>query len=278
VVVYGDTNSTIAASIAAAHSCIPLVHIESGLRSFNREMPEEINRIVTDHLSTLLFCPSATASQQLLKEGFSMGRASEAKASNPILFECGDIMLDNAMHYGVTAQKPAIENFIFLTLHRPSNVDNADVLIEFLEGLIGIAKELDLTLLFPIHPRTLKTCESSSRWVELANSTHLQLTSPMPYTETIGALKHARLVWTDSGGLCKEAFMMGTPCLILRSETEWVELVDNGYAYVVHNNLNSIKDKSILFLKQGMPPMKNLYGDGNAAQFIHDTLVQYLNA
>jgi len=278
VVVYGDTNSTIAASIVAAHLSIPLAHIESGLRSFNREMPEEINRIVTDHLSTLLFCPSTTASKQLLKEGFSTGAATQATAASPLLFECGDIMFDNALHYGQNAPKPDLENYIFLTLHRPSNVDNPEALISFLKGLLEIALELNLKIMFPIHPRTLKNCVSSAAWEELSQSEQLQLTEPLPYTETMGALKHAHLVWTDSGGLCKEAFMMGTPCLILRSETEWVELVENGYAQVVHNDLNAIKEESEAFLKNGMPAAKNLYGDGHAAQFIHDTLVQYLNS
>jgi UDP-GlcNAc3NAcA epimerase len=194
-----------------------------------------------------------------------------------MVFECGDIMFDNALHYGKNAPKPALDNFIFLTLHRPSNVDHTDQLIAFLRGLIDIAEDLKLTILFPIHPRTLKNCEASSDWKELSASTQLKLTAPLPYTETIGALKHAKLVWTDSGGLCKEAFMMHTPCLILRAETEWVELEENGYAFVVHNDLNQIKEKSLHFLNCGMPESKNLYGNGNAAQYIHDTLVEFLN-
>jgi len=278
IVVYGDTNSTIAAAIVAAHMNIPLVHIESGLRSFNRAMPEEVSRITTDHLSTILFCPSAAAKEQLLKEGFNTGKAQEAKAAKPILFECGDIMYDNALFYSQNAPKPDLDNFIFLTLHRPSNVDDPSKLIQFLKGLIAIAEDLNHTILFPIHPRTLKNCEQIKEWETVQKSKHLMLTNPMPYTATIGALMEAKLVWTDSGGLCKEAFMMGAPCLILRTETEWVELVENGYAKVVHNDLEAIKNESKYFLNNGIPPSKPLYGNGNAASFIHDKLVEFLNA
>jgi UDP-GlcNAc3NAcA epimerase len=277
VVLYGDTNSTLAGAIAAAHMQIPIAHVEAGLRSFNRAMPEEINRVTTDHLSTLLFTPTAGATEQLQKEGVHNTSEQSASAANPAVIECGDVMLDNALYYSNGIAKKR-ENYIFLTLHRPSNVDNPEFLLPFLQELLQISIELGMELHFAIHPRTTISLEKSAlkdEWERLKLNEKFILFPPFNYSETLGKLTQASLVWTDSGGLCKEAFYMGTPCLILRSETEWTELVDNGFAKVVHNDLDKIKIESQSYLKNGMPESIDLYGNGHSAEIILASIKSY---
>lgn len=270
VVLYGDTNSTLAGALAADKLNIPIAHVEAGLRSFNFEMPEEINRIATDKLSTLLFTPTLGATRQLHAEGYKNTNIRTATAANPAVIECGDVMLDNALYYsnGITKK---CENYIFLTLHRPSNVDNPEFLLPFLQELVRISIQLKKELHFSIHPRTeasLDNSELKEEWKQLKLNDNLILFPPFNYTETLEKLAKASLVWTDSGGLCKEAYYMRTPCLILRSETEWTELESGGYAKVVHNDLKLINFQSQYFFKKGMPEPVNLYGNGNAAELI----------
>lgn len=277
VVLYGDTNSTLAGAHAAKQLQIPIAHIEAGLRSFNRQMPEEINRIATDHLSTLLFTPTTGATNQLQAEGFQNTSEIFATATNPAVIECGDVMLDNALYYsGLIDIKR--EKYIFLTLHRPSNVDNPEFLLQFLKELVQISVELKNELHFSIHPRTAASLDNSGmkdEWEQLKLNDNFILFPPLNYTETLEKLANASLVWTDSGGLCKEAFYMGTPCLILRSETEWTELVEHGYAKVVHNDLEKIRTESVNFLQQGMPDSLPLYGKGNAAEIILSSIKSF---
>ena len=277
VLLYGDTNSTLAGALVAAHMQIPIAHVEAGLRSFNRQMPEEINRVTTDHLSTLLFTPSAGATEQLQKEGFQNTSERNATAANPAVVECGDVMLDNALYYsnGLAKEKG---NFIFLTLHRPSNVDDPEFLLPFLQELVQIASDLKMEIHFSMHPRTAKSLESSNlkdEWERLKLNSNFILFPPFNYSETLYKLTQASLVWTDSGGLCKEAFYMGTPCLILRSETEWIELVEHGYAKVVHNDLEKIRTESLNFLQHGMPDSLPLYGNGHSAEIILSSIKSF---
>ena len=270
VVLYGDTNSTLAGALAADKLQIPIAHIEAGLRSFNNQMPEEINRIATDKLSTLLFTPTAGATRQLQIEGYKNTSERLATAANPAVIECGDVMLDNALYYSKGIIKKR-ENYIFLTLHRPSNVDNPEFLLPFLQELVRISIELKKDLHFAIHPRTeasLDNSELKEEWEQLKLNNNLILIPPFNYTKTLEKLAKASLVWTDSGGLCKEAYYMRTPCLILRSETEWTELERGGYAAVVHNNLKLINFQSLYFLYKGMPESVNLYGNGKASEII----------
>lgn len=279
VLLYGDTNSTLAGALAAAHMQVPIAHVEAGLRSFNRQMPEEINRVTADHLSTILFTPTSAATLQLQKEGFSNSEVSDATAANAAVVECGDVMLDNALYYsnGIAQSR---ESFIFLTLHRPSNVDNPEFLLPFLQELVQIASDLKMELHFSIHPRTAKSLEDSDmkdEWERLKLNKNLFLFPPLNYTDTLAKLTQASLVWTDSGGLCKEAFYMGTPCLILRSETEWTELVENGYAKIVHNDLEKIRTESLSFLQHGIPESLPLYGDGNAAEIILSSIKTFFS-
>lgn len=278
VLLYGDTNSTLAGALAAAHMRIPIAHVEAGLRSFNRQMPEEINRITTDHLSTLLFTPTFAATLQLNHEGFQHSNSRMATAENPAVIECGDVMLDNALYYSRGIKKVS-EPFIFLTLHRPSNVDNPELLLPFLQELIQIAAYLNKEIHFSIHPRTSRSLENSNfkvEWEKMKLNSNFILFPPLSYTDTLEKLAKASLVWTDSGGLCKEAFYMGTPCLILRSETEWTELVENGFAKVVHNDLEKIKVESLAYVEKGIPDSLPLYGNGNASEIILSSIKSFL--
>ena len=277
VVLYGDTNSTLAGALAAEQLQIPIAHIEAGLRSFNSQMPEEVNRIATDKLSTLLFTPTAGATRQLKIEGFNNTSERFATTANPAVIECGDVMLDNALYYsnGIAKERG---NFIFLTLHRPSNVDNPEFLLPFLHGLVQISIKLEKELHFSIHPRTAASLDNSilkEGWEQLKLNDNLILFPPFNYTETLEKLAKASLVWTDSGGLCKEAYYMRTPCLILRSETEWTELESGGYAKVVHNDLNLINFQSQYFFKKGMPEPVNLYGNGKASEIILSSIKSF---
>lgn len=278
VVLYGDTNSTLAGALAAKNLEIPIAHIEAGLRSFNNQMPEEFNRIATDKLSILLFTPTAVATNQLRAEGFINTSENFATALNPAVIECGDVMLDNALYYSNGIVKEG-GNYIFLTLHRPSNVDSPEFLLTFLQELVRISIELNKELHFAIHPRTAASLDNSElkeEWEQLKLNDNFILFPPLNYTDTLEKLAKASVVWTDSGGLCKEAFYMGTPCLILRSETEWIELVEQGYAKVVHNDLERIKLESEVFLNEGMPSSLPLYGNGNATEIILSSIKSFL--
>ncbi|HEY9220126.1 MAG TPA: UDP-N-acetylglucosamine 2-epimerase (non-hydrolyzing) [Lutibacter sp.] len=226
VVVYGDTNSTLAGALAAKKMNIKVVHVEAGLRSFNMKMPEEINRILTDRISDLLLCPTDTSVENLKKEGFENLPAKVVK--------CGDIMKDAVEFYGkISAEKSSIisrlklvpNEFVLATIHRQENTDNLEKLKEIFEGLQLISKEKQVVL--PLHPRTKAILNQH-------NLTYgIQIIDPVGYFDMLELLKKCNLVVTDSGGLQKEAFFNKKHCIIAREETEWVELVANGFAKIV---------------------------------------------
>jgi UDP-GlcNAc3NAcA epimerase len=264
IMVYGDTNSTLAGAIVASKLHIKLAHIEAGLRSFNMQMPEEVNRILTDRVSDILFCPTTTAIENLKKEGFEN---FECKIVNS-----GDVMYDGALFYKNLAAKPDIEiknNYILCTIHRAENTDNEDRLKEIFEALNEIAKEMQIIL--PLHPRTKQKIKNLS--LSLDNIT---IIDPVGYLEMVWLIDNCTLVMTDSGGLQKEAYFFEKPCITLRDETEWVELVENGFntlvgadkekilkAYKIKSKLNKINAKL------------NLYGDGKASEKIVKELLAY---
>lgn len=258
VMVYGDTNSTLAGTLAAAKLHISVAHVEAGLRSFNMKMPEEINRILTDRISSLLFCPTDTAIKNLQAEGFANFDCQ--------LIKTGDVMYDAAMYYAqksgsiskiISRLNLSNSQFILATLHRQENTDDLIRLKSIIEAFNEINKEKQVVL--PLHPRTKKILEQT------AIDTHFTLIEPVGYFDMIELLKHCSLVMTDSGGLQKEAFFFHKNCVTLREETEWVELVECGY------NLLAGADKNdILKSFQQLKSVKNsfqedLYGDGNAA-------------
>lgn len=264
VLVYGDTNSTLAGALAAAKLRIPVYHVEAGLRSFNRTMPEELNRIVTDHISSLLFTPTQTATQNLWNEGL--------RKENIIL--CGDVMYDNTIHYAPIALntvKLRIQpsNFIFVTLHRDFNTDNTERLNNILSALNTISEYYKTDILFPLHPRTRKAFDSMNL-TSISNLIHF--TEPFSYMETLAALHHSRIVLTDSGGVQKEANFCGKSCVILRPETEWIELVESGSAMIADADKERIIQATEKLIDKKITPT-HLFGDGNAAEIIVKKIV-----
>ena len=270
VVVYGDTNSTLAGAIVASKLHIKLAHIEAGLRSFNMKMPEEVNRILTDRVSNILFCPTDTAITNLKNEGFNKFNSKVVKS--------GDIMLDGAMFYRKYAKKPTVQfkkEFTLCTIHRAENTDDETRLKNIFTALNEIAD--DNQLILPLHPRTKQKIEEFDIDIE-----KLTIIEPVGYLEMIWMLDNCALVLTDSGGLQKEAFFFSKPCLILRNETEWKELVDFGFNVLVGADGNKIIEnyKSLIsnnykFPNEDFQVRKgNLFGSGNASEMIIKELLQ----
>ena len=258
IMVYGDTNSTLAGAIVATKLHIKLAHIEAGLRSFNMKMPEEINRILTDRVSNILFCPTDTAIENLKNEGFDNFDCKIVKS--------GDVMYDGALFYKNLSQKPSYEirdNFILCTIHRAENTDNESRIRAIFEALKEIAKEKQIIL--PLHPRTKKILQE----LEI-DSQNLTIIDPIGYLEMVWLIDNCSLVMTDSGGLQKEAYFFKKPCITLRDETEWVELVDNGFNILVGADSEKIVDtyKNHYSLFTIHYSLKNLYGDGKASKLI----------
>lgn len=261
ILVYGDTNSTLAGAIVASKLHIKLAHIEAGLRSFNMHMPEEINRILTDRVSKILFCPTVQAVKNLQKEGFEN-------------FDCkivlsGDVMYDGALYYSKIAKKPALklsDNFILCTIHRAENTDNVDRLTNIFNALEEIAVEK--TIILPLHPRTKTILQK----LNIDISENIRIVEPVGYMEMVWLTKNCDLVMTDSGGLQKEAYFFSKPCLTLRDETEWVELVDSKVNFLVGADSNKILTTyHNLNLNIDFP--LGMYGNGMSAELIINELL-----
>jgi UDP-N-acetylglucosamine 2-epimerase (non-hydrolysing)/UDP-GlcNAc3NAcA epimerase len=257
VLVYGDTNSTLAGALAAAQAGIPVVHVEAGMRSFDHTMPEELNRVVTDHIGDLLLCASETAAANL--------RAESARGRIELV---GDVMVDLALrlqesvraHLAMLATHDlAPGGYLLLTAHRAGNVDDP----HRLRALVDLVKALPGPVLFPIHPRTRRRLAEAGLAQQLARHDGLRLTEPLGYVEFGALLCHARAVLTDSGGVQKEAYLAGVPCVTLRDSTEWVETVDSGW-----NTLVDLDVAAALAALERTPPAPRpaLYGDGRAAE------------
>ena len=269
VMVYGDTNSTLAGALAAAKLHIPLVHVEAGLRSFNMDMPEEINRIVTDRISNLLFCPTQTAVDNLMYEGFNHLPCSIELA--------GDVMQDAAVFYAKMAnQKPSLPEalglkdipFILATFHRQENTDFPENLSAIVQALNHLTKEIKVVA--PLHPRTKKIMDERNLKADFI------VIDPVGYFEMIQLLENARLVLTDSGGLQKEAFFFNKFCVTLREQTEWVELVQGGYNQLTGANYNAILNATLEALNKNFVKGHQFYGGGEAASNITNSLNQFL--
>lgn len=263
VVVFGDTNSTLAGALAAKKLGIKLVHIEAGLRSFNMDMPEEINRILTDRISDLLLCPTDTALDNLEREGYS---------GLPVkIVKTGDIMLDAVQYYSKNSesktnvyQKLNLDKgkFVLATIHRQENTDNLVHLKEIFEGLVRISKEQKVIL--PLHPRT--------RNILTNNRLHydIEIIDPVGYFDMLELLKNCSMVVTDSGGLQKEAFFNQKPVIIARTETEWVELVNHGFAQIVAADHQKMFDAFTFFKNQNLNFDKKLYGENVGEQIYQE--------
>lgn len=271
VLVYGDTDSTLAGALAANKNGIPLVHVEAGLRSFNTAMPEENNRVLTDHLAALLFCPTEQAVRNLERENIAAwGRK---------VFRTGDVMLDAALYYGNRVDSrhsdsghrgegvlplPLPERFVLCTMHRNENTWNQVVLKEMLEALEEVS--LSMPLLMPLHPGTRQRMTSVGFDFE---KTHIRFCEPVSYLSMLQLLRSCTFVMTDSGGVQKEACFFGKYCLTLREETEWVELVENGFNTLVGHRKEMITGQALRLWKEQPPVFQtDLYGNGHTGEDI----------
>lgn len=259
VLVYGDTNSTLAGALAAVKLHIPIAHIEAGLRSFNRTMPEEINRILTDQISDYLFVPSESAKQNLINEGINKNK----------IFVVGDIMYDVSLYYKEKMQKPRwfddlkLNQFILCTIHRAENTDDINKLANIFKGL-GLSNK---NIVLPLHPRTV----SKIKQYGLDIPKNIRVVKPVGYLDMVWLEINSVLIVTDSGGVQKEAYFHKKHCVTLREETEWVELVNAGFNKLVGSDADVIFD-SILTLDNRVIENTNIYGEGDTAYKILDNL------
>ena len=277
LVVYGDTNSTLAGAIAASKIHIPIVHIEAGLRSYNKTMPEEINRICCDHCSTMLFSPTATGYNNLIKEGFNPENKKPYTIDNPGIYHCGDVMYDNSLHFAEMAKDKRLKtkgNYILCTIHRNNNTDEPERLSSIVKALLKLSEEKEIVI--PLHPRTKKLLDvnlSSDIYNKLINNERIHIIPPASFLEMIRLEKNADLVITDSGGVQKEAFFFKKPCIIIRSETEWKEIVECGAAIIADANEEKIIDSYYQFIQKENQEYPEYFGDGKAAFFICNELI-----
>ena len=283
IVLYGDTNSTLAGAVAAAKIHVPIVHIEAGLRSFNKSMPEEINRIVCDHCSTLLFSPTLAGVENLKREGFPMGNDGPYTIDNPKVYHCGDIMYDNSLHFAAIAEEKTdiirpleltVQPYILATIHRDTNTDHPERLSAIFRSIIKLSEECQVVL--PLHPRTaklLKTNLDETLQKQIFSCQNIKLIPPVSFLEMIALERHALLVMTDSGGVQKEAYFFKKPCIILRPETEWVEIVETGNAVLADADEGRIMQAWQHF--KGSPPtvFPEIFGDGHAAEFMLEKML-----
>jgi UDP-GlcNAc3NAcA epimerase len=283
IVLYGDTNSTLAGAVAAAKIHVPIVHIEAGLRSFNKAMQEEINRIVCDHCSTLLFSPTLAGVENLKREGFPMGNDGPYTIDNPKVYHCGDIMYDNSLHFAAIAEEKTdiiqrleltANPYVLATIHRDTNTDYPERLSAIFRSIIKLSEECQVVL--PLHPRTaklLKTNLDETLQKQIFSCQNIKLIPPVSFLEMIALERHALLVMTDSGGVQKEAYFFKKPCIILRPETEWVEIVETGNAVLADADEGRIMQVWQHF--KGNPPtmFPEIFGDGHAAEFMLEQML-----
>lgn len=268
VLVFGDTNSTLSGALAAGKMKVPIAHIEAGMRSFNWEMPEEVNRMVTDHLATLHYCATKSAVQNLHHEGVTKN-----------VFYTGDVMADllrsSSRQQTISKLgrrlKLRAKQFLLVTVHRPSNADS----LAALNTLLSALNQLTDRVVFPVHPRTKHNLVKWKLWSVLAAMKHVHVIDPVGYFDMIWLERNARAIVTDSGGMQKEAYLVGTPCVTLRDETEWVETVRSGW-----NTLTGMNVDQIIRALQKARPRRHplLYGDGHASDLVARSIKKFLSA
>jgi len=268
VMVYGDTNSTLAGALSAKKLHNKVIHIEAGLRSFNMKMPEEINRILTDRLSDILFCPTDIAIENLKNEGYENFDCK--------IYKNGDVMQDAAIFYSKTSKEKSniikklelnINNYVLCTIHRQENTDEVSNLKSIIDGLNKINKELPVIV--PLHPRTKKVLENNNIKPEFI------IIEPVGYFDMIELIKNSALVMTDSGGLQKEAFFFEKNCVTLREQTEWLELVNNGFNILSKIDVDDIYNKFKIMSEKKSNFNIDLYGNGNASKYIVEKILSY---
>lgn len=283
VVLYGDTNSTLAGAVVASKLHVPVVHIEAGLRSFNKEMPEEINRIMCDHVSTLLFSPTKAGVNNLEKEGFKLDNVAPFNMNNPKVYHCGDVMYDNSLYFSTLSQEQStitkrlnLSNFVLATVHRNDNTDNKEKLSSILDAFIAISDKSEVV--FPAHPRTMKMMEQLLEDIFLEEvKSKIKLIEPVSFLDMIALEQAAEMILTDSGGVQKESFYFKKPCIILRPQTEWIELVENGNAIIADSQYDKIISAFDHFATKPALTYPSLYGDGKAAEFICEQILKQIS-
>lgn len=281
VLLYGDTNSTLAGALAASKLHFPVIHVEAGLRSFNKTMPEELNRIMSDHSSTLLFAPTNAAFKNLIREGFRPENSPPYTVDNPKIYLTGDIMYDNTLFFAELAEKKkaqfleglAVErnNFILATIHREANTDDLVRLETILKALKSLSEDYSINFVMPLHPRTTNTLKTNleSFYNELLGCRYIKIIPPVSFLEMTLLEKTARMIITDSGGVQKESHFFKKPCLVLRKETEWIELIKNGTAVLVDGDPEIIRSEfDRLMTSTAILNYPGFYGDGKTSEFI----------
>lgn len=278
IILYGDTNSTIAGAIAASKLHVPVFHIEAGLRSFNMTMPEEQNRIVCDHLSSILFAPTQTAINNLVAEGLTTSNAVFKCGKRRMVVNSGDVMFDNTLFFSRLAEgKSTIlkdhnlstDNYILATVHRDFNTDNPERIRSIFNALSDIADNNSIPVILPLHPRTKK--HLPGRMSEM-----IYITPPVSFFDILTLEKNARIVMTDSGGVQKEAFFFGRPCVILRHETEWIEIIEHKAGILADANYDRIIDayQTLSGNTVFFPP---IFGNGKASERILQSILNYVD-
>ncbi|MFO7671921.1 MAG: UDP-N-acetylglucosamine 2-epimerase (non-hydrolyzing) [Bacteroidales bacterium] len=284
VVVYGDTNSTLSGALAAAKLHIPVIHIEAGLRSFNKQMPEEINRIACDHVSTLLFSPTLTGIRNLGREGIVHHENQTLSPDRQGVYHNGDVMYDNTLFFKdlAIATSPILKDlgldskpYILATIHRPSNTDNPENLASILRAIDQVSRKKKMDIILPLHPRTMAILqrEESAQSMNLIRSNELiRLIQAVSFLNMIRLEAGASLLLTDSGGVQKEAWFMQKPVVVLREETEWVEIIEAGNGILTGANQEKIVDATRKFLDSPPGNYPPIFGDGKAAHRILEIL------
>ncbi len=279
IILYGDTNSTLAGAIAASKINTPVVHIEAGLRSFNKSMPEEINRIMCDHSSTYLFVPTEAGRKNLEKEGIKHN-SPPFTIDTPAVCNFGDIMFDNSLFYSsISDSKSDIlseldiagSKYLLGTFHRDYNTDNVDSVLGIVRAFNKITVDYSIKLIFPVHPRTRKVLKSleENEDVRIFNKNkYVKQIEPVSFFDIIQLEKNAELILTDSGGVQKEAYFFNKPCVILRTETEWVEIPDSGFAVITGSDEHKIIDAFQQLINLRTTQFPRLFGSGNTAELI----------
>ena len=286
IILYGDTNSTLAGAIAASKIHCPVVHIEAGLRSFNKTMPEEINRIMCDHCSTLLFSPTQTGFNNLIKEGFNPDNISPFTSDNPKIYHCGDIMFDNTLYFSKIAsakseilQAVNVEkgNYILATIHRDNNTDDTKRLSAIFKSMMDIADSYKIDFVIPLHPRTSKLLDKNidiEIFNRLQKNNLLKIIEPVSFLDMIELEQNSKLIITDSGGVQKEAYFFKKPCIILRPQTEWIELVEHGSSIIVDADYYRIINAVNYLINKSDFTFPPIFGDGNASEFICNEIIK----
>lgn len=284
-VLFGDTNSTLAGAVAAAKVHIPIAHIEAGLRSYDKTMPEELNRIACDHFSTLLFAPTRTAIKNLELEGFRSDNTAPFSINKPAIIHSGDIMFDNTLFLSDIAvtkneiiKKLDIGNkkFALCTIHRQNNTDNPHRLTEIFQSFAELAVETDLQFIIPLHPRTLKMIQllpDNHLLNSLNENNSIRIIEPVSFLEMMVLEANASIILTDSGGVQKEAYFMKKPCVVLRKETEWVEIIEQQTGALADADKNKIKYSVKRFLNNPPDSFPKLFGNGRSAIQICNSLI-----